>query len=131
MSGPLDFGPLLVLEPGERARLAAASTAVRFSPGATIVREGESADAAYALTSGRVRVAVGPTGRALRTLAAPVLVGEMAILSGELRNATVTAIAPARGLRIPATALRAAIAGRQVERQRPSAPAIDVHVGGT
>ena len=110
MSGPLDFGPLLVLEPDERARLAAASTAVRFSPGATIVREGESADAAYALTSGRVRVAAGPTGRTLRTLAAPVLVGEMAILSGDLRNATVAAIAPVRGLRIPAAALRAAIA---------------------
>ena len=109
VSGPLDFGPLLVLEPEERARLAAASTSVRFSAGATIVREGESADAAYALTSGRVRVAAGPNGRTLRTLAAPVLVGEMAILSGQPRNASVTAIVSCRALRIPAVALRAAI----------------------
>src|SRR2546425_640564 len=109
MPGPLDFGPLLVLEAEERARLAAASTTVRFSAGATIVSEGQSADAAFAFTSGRVRVAAGPNGRTLRTLAAPMLVGEMAILSGQPRNASVTAIISCRGLRIPAVALRGAI----------------------
>lgn len=110
MSGDLDFGPFLILGEEALARLRAAATPVRFTPGEALVREGEVADAAYALTSGRVRVVSGQSLRTLATLSAPVLVGELAVLTGEPRTATVVATAQVRGLRVPSAALLAAVA---------------------
>jgi len=108
--GPLDFGPFLLLEPEARAALAQAAEPISYRAGTTVLREGEEGDAAYALVAGRVRVLSGPTKQTLAVLAAPVLVGELAVLSGEPRNATVVALARSRGIRLPAPALRAAMA---------------------
>jgi len=108
--GELDFGPFLLLGEEARARLRAASTPIRFAAGDEVVREGAPADAAYALTSGRVRVLAGPDLHTLATLTAPVLVGELAALSGEPRNATVIATTACAGIRVPPGALRAAVA---------------------
>src|SRR5437870_3119748 len=110
MPEALDFGPFLLLNDEARARLRAATTRVRFAPGDKLVREDEPADAAYALATGRVRVLAGQDLRTLATLSAPVLVGELAVLSGEPRTATVVATAMCTGVRIPAEALRSALA---------------------
>jgi CRP-like cAMP-binding protein/Zn-dependent protease len=108
--GTLDFGPFLSLPPAARARLLAASAAARFSPGETIVREGDPPGDVIALASGRVRVMTGDRLRTLATIAAPGLIGEMAVVLDQPRNATVVATASSVGVRIPKDALLAVIA---------------------
>lgn len=108
--GSLDFGPFLALSLPARARLEAAGTAVQFAPGEAILHEGETADAAYVILSGKVRVQTSTQLRTLATLAGPAVVGEMAVLRNEPRMADASAGSAIRALRLPATALRAAIA---------------------
>jgi len=62
------------------------------------------------ILSGRVRILSSAQLRALATLAAPAIVGEMAVLLDEPRMATAFAASPVRALRLPAAALRTAIA---------------------
>ncbi|MDO8562731.1 MAG: cyclic nucleotide-binding domain-containing protein, partial [Candidatus Limnocylindria bacterium] len=109
MSTPLDFGPFLLLGVAARERLVAASARVRLDASAEILREGDAPDDAYAIVRGRVRVTAGTPERALAVLAAPALVGEMAVVTGEPRSASVHAAAAVEALRIPATALAEAI----------------------
>ena len=106
----LDFGPFLALSAGARARLEAAGAPVAFAPGDAILHEGEVADAAYVVLSGNVRVTSSTQLRTLATLAAPAIVGEMAVALNEPRMATAFAASPVRALRLPDIALRAAIA---------------------
>lgn len=65
-----------------------------FPSGAAIVREGEWADAAYIIESGSCVVwkMVGGERRVLRTLGAGAVFGETAILSGDVRTATVESV---------------------------------------
>lgn len=106
MATPLDFGPFLALDDQTRRRLAAAARRATFRSGDTLVAEGEAAGAAYAVVRGRVRVTIA--GTTVARPVAPVLVGEVAALSGEPRSATVTAVTGVRALRIDAQALREA-----------------------
>lgn len=65
-----------------------------FAPGTTIVREGESGDAAYIIESGRCQVTklVGGEELFLREMGPGDVFGEMAILARSPRTATVTAL---------------------------------------
>lgn len=108
--GTLDFGPFLSLPPGARKRLLTASAAARFRPGETLVREGDPPGDVLVLASGRVRIMTGDRLRTLDTLAAPALIGEMAVVLDQPRNATVVVTAAAAGVRIPKEALLAVIA---------------------
>jgi CRP-like cAMP-binding protein len=67
---------------------------VRFRQRETIVREGEPGDEMYFVESGRVQVVrgSGPRALVLTELGAGDLFGEMALLSGNPRSATVTAL---------------------------------------
>lgn len=103
---PFDFGPFLTLSEEERARLSTVAQGTAFSPGDTIVREGDPPGDAFAVVAGRLRVTSGAAAVVLALPAAPALVGEMAVLSGMPRSATVTAIHQVRAYRIPAAALR-------------------------
>ena len=104
MSGHFDFGPFLALDEAARARLAAGSHRVSFARRAYIVREGDPPEDAYVIEIGRLRVLQG--GAVVATAAAPALVGEMSVLSGEPRSATVAAATRAIGYRVPADTLR-------------------------
>jgi NTE family protein/lysophospholipid hydrolase len=67
----------------------------RFLPGGeTLFRAGESADAMYVVLSGRLRVWLerGGVEQAVRELSRGQIVGELALLTGEPRSATVRAI---------------------------------------
>ena len=108
--GTLDFGPFLTLPEVVRDRLFAASAAARFSPGETLVQEGDPPGDVIVLAAGRVRVVAGDPRRTLATLAAPALIGEMAAVLDQPRAATVVATAPSAGLRIPNGALRDVLA---------------------
>ena len=93
--------------------LAAAATEVSVPAGTVIIAEGDRADAFYVLTSGRADVsAVGEAGTApvhLRTLGPGSYLGEIGLLAGVPRTATVTARTSATLLRISDTDFRAAL----------------------
>jgi CRP-like cAMP-binding protein len=85
-------------------RLAAACTEVSFAPGEAIVREGDRADALYVLVEGEVEVtargeAAGEAER-LRTMGPDSYFGEIGVLEGIPRTATVTALEPCRCYRL-------------------------------
>lgn len=84
--------------------LARAAEAVTVPAGAVLMAEGDQADAFYVLTDGQVDVsAVGEAGAApvhLRTLGPGSYVGEIGLLAGTPRTATVTAQTPCTLLRI-------------------------------
>lgn len=101
----LDFGPFLGLSEAGRARLAAAAEPVHFAAGETLFREDEEAGHAFALLDGRVRLFADGGRTTIAILAAPALVGEMAVLERRRRVATAVADRPVRALRFPAAAL--------------------------
>lgn len=78
-------------------------------PGAVIVREGEPADAVYAVDLGFLDVAAG--GRHLARLGRGDYFGEIGILHGVPRTATVTAATPVRVYRMAAADFLAAVNG--------------------
>ena len=108
--GTLDFGPFLSLPEETRQRLLAAAAPVTFSPGQTIVREGDPPGDVVVLATGRVRVMTGDRHRTLATMAAPALIGEMSAVLEQPRNATVVATAPCSGVHIPKDVLLAVVA---------------------
>jgi CRP-like cAMP-binding protein len=75
-----------------------------------LVQEGIPADACYVLTEGTARVFHHRDQ--IAELAAGDLVGEMALLGGGQRRATVTSSSPVRGLRIDNSALEPLLARR-------------------
>jgi MFS family permease len=84
--------------------LAAAATEITVPAGTVIIAEGDHADAFYVLTAGQADVsAVGEAGTApahLRTLGPGSYLGEIGLLAGVPRTATVTAQTPATLLRV-------------------------------
>ena len=81
------------IEPSRLKLLAFMSERVGFDAGRLIVRQGDTADAAYLIIDGHAEViAETPTGPVtLATLGANATVGEMGILTNMPRNATVRA----------------------------------------
>jgi predicted MFS family arabinose efflux permease len=94
-------------------RLAAACTDVAVPAGAAIVREGDRADALFVLVSGSVEVtARGEAGgeeQLLRTMPAGSYFGEIGLLEGIPRTATVTAAQPCTLLRLDGDAFLEAL----------------------
>lgn len=98
-------------------RLAKNATEVVLEPGTTVLRQGEPADALYVLAEGKVEV----TGRRergrkdhhIRFMSAPSYVGEIGLLQGIPRTATVTATEPCRLWRIDGDAFLEAVTQTQ------------------
>ena len=88
--------PLLSgLEPGELERIAQVAIPRSFPKGARVFHEGDRTDACYVIRAGEVRVTrEHPDGRAiaLATLGPGELVGELAMLDGGVRSASVEAL---------------------------------------
>lgn len=119
-------------------RLARGAQQVLLEPGTTLIREGEPADALYVLADGRVDVTArgerGRTDQHIRFVSAPAYLGEIGLLQGIPRTASVTAAAPSRLWRIDGdaflealtqTSLSAAfVTGmtRRLHRTHPSQP---------
>jgi MFS family permease len=98
-------------------RLARCATEVAQSAGEVIIEEGAEADALWILTDGAVSVSAlgeGARVRRLRTMSAPSFFGEIGLLRGLPRTATVRAIEPCRLLRIEADDFFAALQGAAV-----------------
>ena len=82
------------LTPDQLETVARACEAVEIEPGSTLVREGDFGYAAYAITEGTADVL--HDGALIRTLGPGDVFGEIAILSGGRRTATVVATTPMR-----------------------------------
>jgi CRP/FNR family transcriptional regulator, cyclic AMP receptor protein len=77
---------------------------VEFGAGDVICREGETGVGLHVVVSGETKVQVG--GRTRRRLGPGAFFGEVALLDGGPRSATVVADTPVRTLSIPAWSFR-------------------------
>jgi MFS family permease len=85
-------------------RLAADLEPVAFPAGATVLREGDPADALYIIVDGEVAASArgeGETEQFLRTVGPGGYVGEIGLLTAGPRTATVTAVSPLTMWRLP------------------------------
>ncbi len=95
--------PIFATLPEESLRLVAKSTTTEYLPaGEWLFREGEAADSLYVLRSGRLEVTRESAGGELliRELGPGSVVGELALLSGEERSASVRCRRDAELLRL-------------------------------
>lgn len=90
------------LSESELLQLADSVRVVGFSPQELVTRQGAEANWLYVLTKGEVevRVAAGDKSRKVNTLSAPSYFGEMALVSGAPREATVVATGEVECLRV-------------------------------
>lgn len=90
------------LSESELSRLADSVRVVPFSPHELITRQGAEANWLYVLTKGEVevRITAGDRTRKVNTLCAPSYFGEMALVSGAPREATVAAVTEVECLRV-------------------------------
>lgn len=96
--------PLFVdLDAGEVAGIMRYLNARTYEPGQTIVRKGDPADAMFFVNSGNVEVEIEPQPV---QLGAGDVFGEMGLLAGRPRNATVNAVSQARLLVLEARDLK-------------------------
>jgi CRP-like cAMP-binding protein/small-conductance mechanosensitive channel len=85
---------LSVLTPEERHELAETITEVSFAPGETILKEGDAGDSLFMVKHGRVRVLLARANglsEQIAVLGPGQIFGEMSLLTGEPRSATVVA----------------------------------------
>lgn len=93
--------PFADATPGALERLAEAAQVVEVAAGDVVVCEGDAADAFYVVEQGEVSVTTSAAGLGVvRTLTAPGFFGEIGLLHGVRRTATVTATMATRLLRI-------------------------------
>jgi CRP/FNR family transcriptional regulator, cyclic AMP receptor protein len=93
----------------ELERIAAVAVPRAFPKGARVFHEGDTSDACYVIRSGEVRVTREHSdGRAiaLATLGPGEIVGELAMLDGEVRSASVEALSEIELLAISAADMR-------------------------
>jgi predicted MFS family arabinose efflux permease len=100
-------------------RLAAAASEVVLPAGATVIREGDEADALWILERGELSVCAG--SRELEPVRAPGYVGELGLLHGIRRTATVRTLQESTLLRIDGQDFLAAL---QASRPSPSLLAV-------
>jgi len=79
------------LDPALRDAVAQRARPLRVAAGEWLFREGESGDALYVLRAGRMHVLEGATGAMIREIGRGDAVGELALLTGEPRAASVRA----------------------------------------
>ncbi len=96
------------LADGERDRLAAGARERRYAPGEIVVREGDETSSMFVIEKGRAAVSIhGAAGdtRRVSTLEPGAAFGEISLLTGERRTATVRAITEVLALEIDKTTL--------------------------
>jgi serine/threonine protein kinase len=82
------------MEPAARDQFKDAMESITFQPGQPLLKQGEPGDAMFVIDEGVIRITVrGPKNVVVfeRTMGAPALTGEMALITQEPRTATVSA----------------------------------------
>jgi CRP-like cAMP-binding protein len=94
-----------VLDDRELALLADRAREVAFNPGETLMEEDQPASSMFVLVTGDVRVNVKDEADPVAKVGAGAIVGEISLLTGESRTATVTAVTPVSGIEVDKDAL--------------------------
>ncbi len=94
------------LTPETRRTLATASEEHMFAAGEAIVRHNAPGDSMFVVLRGRVRVTIEPSGQEVATIPAGGFFGEMSMLTGDPRTATVRATEDSLVLEIGAPAFK-------------------------
>jgi len=91
------------LDEAGRKRLEASGGLVQVKPGEVLIREGTEGDSFYILLDGKVKVTSQKDGKPilLAELARGAVLGEVALLTGEARTASVTALEASTLVRFP------------------------------
>jgi small-conductance mechanosensitive channel len=81
------------LDAGKIDRLSRRMRMIMYGPGEVVLRQGDPGDSLYVVRAGRVAVQVGADGarKEVATLTAGQFFGEMSLMTGESRSATVVA----------------------------------------
>lgn len=110
------FGPLTL---AQLEQLAAGSTLIHLPAGVAVITEGDPGDAFYLLAEGTVAVTVA--GSLVATLGPGEGFGEVALLRGTPRTATVTATTSIAAYRVDAATFVSALSGSAVSRETAEA----------
>ncbi|HEV3060574.1 MAG TPA: mechanosensitive ion channel family protein [Vicinamibacterales bacterium] len=103
----IDLVPIFApLDSDTRALLAHQARAVTYAPGETVVKEGEPGSSMFVVVSGEAAVTLDPDGREVARFEDEGFFGEMSLLTGAPRTATVRAITNCELLEITAEAFR-------------------------
>ena len=94
------------LDDVDRARLAEACPEHLFGAGERIVRQGDAGQSMFVVLDGRVRVTLEPSGQEVAVTSRGGFFGEMSMLTGDPRTATVSALDDALLLEISAERFR-------------------------
>ena len=97
---------LAALTDEQRAELAGASRWLLYPAGQAIVTEGEAGDSMFVLARGEASVTLAQTDGTVATLGAGAFFGEMSLLTGDARSATVTALTDCELIEVGADAFR-------------------------
>jgi CRP-like cAMP-binding protein len=89
-----------------RHRLATAAKHHLFAAGEAMVRQDADGDSMFVLLSGQARVSLEPSGQEVAVIPAGGFFGEMSMLTGDRRTATVRAIGDTHALEISAADFR-------------------------
>jgi small-conductance mechanosensitive channel/CRP-like cAMP-binding protein len=102
----LTAAPFAPLSDDDRRELARMASEHGFGAGEAIVREGEPGASAFVVSGGSVRVTIGTEQREVSRIAAGGYFGEMSLLTGDPRSATVSAETDCRVVEITADDFR-------------------------
>jgi len=94
------------LDDVERARLAEACPERLYGAGERVVRQGDAGQSMFVVLDGRVRVTLEPSGQEVAVTSRGGFFGEMSMLTGEPRTATVSALDDALLMEISAERFR-------------------------
>jgi small-conductance mechanosensitive channel/CRP-like cAMP-binding protein len=97
---------LSALTPSQRGQLAGMSRLLLYGGGEVIAREGEAGASMFVLRRGEAAVTLADVDGEVARLTAGAFFGEMSLLTGDRRSATVTALADCELLEIGADAFR-------------------------
>ena len=95
-----------LLSEADRHALTASASARLFGDGETIVAQADPGESAYVIAEGRARVSLDPGDTEVAVLSAGQYFGEMSLLTGEARTATVRASGDCQVLEITAEDFR-------------------------
>ena len=90
----------------QRVELAAVSRPLLYAAGEVIVAEGDAGDSMFVVARGEASVTLSQTDGILATLRAGAFFGEMSLLTGDARSATVTAVTDCELIEVSADAFR-------------------------
>jgi CRP-like cAMP-binding protein len=94
-----------VLDDAEIDMLAARARFIGFAKGATPIEEDGPGHSMFVIVSGRVSVTIAGEGEPVATLGPGDIFGEMSLLTGARRSATVTALEPVEAIEVNKQAL--------------------------